>query len=217
MAPSPSDSLADPAFLELQSSPGSTQYNSTDSTSSSLRLLLNETADLIDSPMFSRVITLLLDAAFSHLTDKKLRSEAFKMPPLDAVPIERIQDVTDNDPTTASAKLATVLAVMTREAHKIGNGVPNEYVQTLESIGDLESFAAVIFGSNFELDPIGNNGSSKFDQPIADSPQSDQSAGSSANATDLLGRAGGVAHTAWGGFESIWSKATDNIGRSSGS
>lgn len=202
MAPSPSDSQADPAPSELQPP---------------LRLLLNETADLIDSPMFSQVITLLLDTAFSHLTDNKLRSEAFKLPPLNAAPTERIQDVTENDPTTASAKLATILAVMTREAHKIGNGVPNEYVQALDNVGDLEGFAAVIFGSNFELDPMGNNGFSSFDQPIADSPQADQNTNPSANATELLGRAGGVAHAAWGGFESIWSKATGSTGTSSGS
>ena len=202
MAPSPSDPPADRASLELQPP---------------LRLLLNETADLIDSPMFSQVITLLLDTAFSHLTDNKLRSEAFKLPPLNAAPTERIQDVTENDPRTASAKLATILAVMTREAHKIGNGVPNEYVQALENVGDLEAFAAVIFGSNFELDPIGNNGFSNFDQSIPDSPQADQNTNSSANATEFLGRAGGVANAAWGGFERIWSKATGSTGTSSGS
>ena len=202
MAPSPSDSQADPASLELQPP---------------LRLLLNETADLIDSPMFSQVITLLLDTAFSHLTDNKLRSEAFKLPPPNAASTERIQDVTENDPTTASAKLATILAVMTREAHKIGNGVPNEYVQALENVGDLEGFAAVIFGSNFELDPMGNNIFSNSNQSIAESPQADQSTNPSANATGFLGRASGVAHAAWGGFEDVWSRATGNTGTSSGS
>ena len=202
MAPSPSDSQAGPASSELQPP---------------LRLLLNETADLIDSPMFSQVIALLLDTAFSHLTDNKLRSEAFKMPPMNVARTERIQDVTENDPTTASAKLATILAVMTREAHKIGNGVPNEYVQALENVGELEGFAAVIFGSNFDLDPRANNSLSNLDQSIADSPQADQNTNSSANATELLGRASGVAHATWGGFESIWSKATGTTGTSSGS
>lgn len=53
------------------------------------------------------------------------------------------------------AKLATVLAVMTREAHNIGNGTapPNEYIIAMEQgVRELEAFAAVVYSSNFDLE-----------------------------------------------------------------
>ena len=39
---------------------------------------------------------------------------------------------------------------MTRQAHGIGNGVPNEYVQAMEGVRKVEAFAAVIYSSPFE-------------------------------------------------------------------
>ena len=58
----------------------------------------------------------------------------------------------DPDPETASVKLATVLAVMTREAHRMGAGVPNEYVQAMEGVNELEAFAAVIYSNKFDYE-----------------------------------------------------------------
>ena len=133
-----------------------------------LRRLLDETSDLIDSPRFTHILTLLLDTTFSHLIDEKLRSQAFKLPadltdpsqPID--PTERVQEVSDSmsenvsntnvDPSQAKAKLATILAVLTRQAHSIGNGVSNEYVQAMEGVKELEAFAAVIYSSDFEFE-----------------------------------------------------------------
>ena len=123
----------------------------------------------------------------------------------DATP--RIEDVTDNDPSTTSAKLATILAVMTREAHQIGSGVPNEYVQALESVSDLEAFAAVIYSSNLELeasaydatppqgDQPGGDPGGELEEPIATEP-----------GNGIVEKAAGVIDAAWGGFESIWGK-----------
>ena len=186
-----------------------------------LRRLLDETSDLIDSPTFTHVLTLLLDATFSQLVDGKLRSEAYKIAPLNPTSISetRITEISDPDPLTASAKLATILAVMTREAHKIGNGVPNEYVQAIESVSELEAFAAVVYSSNFDLE-------AEFDTSI--SPGSPVSGGRDDVAGDgkdenglpsmsavevqddvrggIMDRATGVFEVAWGGFESVWGK-----------
>ena len=58
------------------------------------------------------------------------------------------------DPSAANAKLATILAVVTRQARVIGNGVPNPYVQGLEAVRELEAFAAVVYSSNFDFESV---------------------------------------------------------------
>lgn len=190
-----------------------------------LRRLLDETSDLIDSPTFTHVLTLLLDATFSQLVDGKLRSEAYKIAPLNPTSISetRIIEISDPDPLTASAKFATILAVMTREAHKIGNGVPNEYVQAIESVSELEAFAAVVYSSNFELEagfdtsitpdsPFSGGrddiaGDGKDENGLASMStvevQGDVGAGKGGS---IMDRATGVFDAAWGGFESVWGR-----------
>ncbi|KAL9640163.1 MAG: hypothetical protein Q9164_000431 [Protoblastenia rupestris] len=190
-------------------SPQTLPLLSTGSSSPPLRRLLDETSDLIDSPMFTHVLTLILDSTFSQLIDQKLRSEAYRLLPLDAGPAGRIQDVTDNDPTTASAKLATIMAVMTKEAHKIGNGVPNMYVQALESVSDLEAFAAVIYSSNLELEasvkimtpPMPTQSITEPDAEAEKSIIPEAGIG-------LIDKAAGGANATWSGFRSVWGKVT---------
>jgi peroxin-3 len=126
------------------------------SSATPLRRLLDETSDLIDSPPFAHVLTLLLDAGFSMLVDQKLAQQSFKVPPTSAVPdlnAPRVQEVVDVKPV----KLPIVLATLTRQAHNIGNGVPNEYLQAMEQVRDLEAFAAVVYSSNWEseITPMG--------------------------------------------------------------
>jgi peroxin-3 len=120
-----------------------------------LRRLLDETSDLIDSPPFASVLTLLLDAGFSTLVDQKLSQQAFKVPAAPAVPdmeAPRITEVFEPKPV----KLPIILALLTRQAHSIGNGVPNEYLQAMEQVQNLEAFAAVVYSSNWEseISPI---------------------------------------------------------------
>ena len=114
----------------------------------SLRRLLDETADLVESPAFSHVLTLLLDAGFSTLVDKKLASEAFEFPQEETGSLL----VPDNRDLKRSKVilLPKILSVLTRQAHVIGNGVPNEYLQDMELVRDLEAFAAVVYSSNWE-------------------------------------------------------------------
>lgn len=118
-------------------------------SNSSLRRLLDETSDLIESPPFSHVLTLLLDSGFSTLVDQKLAQQSFKIPATSTIPdlnAPRVQEIVDVNPV----KLPIVLAVLTRQAHSIGNGVPNEYLQAMEQVRDLEAFAAVVYSSNWE-------------------------------------------------------------------
>ena len=119
------------------------------STTESLRRLLDETSDIIDSPTFSRVLTRLLDAAFSHLIDVKISQLSYKIPPV-SESTARVQEIVGND---IKAKVASSLAVFCRQAHSIGSGANNEYLASIEQVRDLEAFAAVVYSSNFEFEP----------------------------------------------------------------
>lgn len=125
-----------PANSESQAQPQS-QTTATAITPS-LRRLLDETSDLIDSPTFTHVLTLCLDSAISLLIDGKVGPTAFKMgaqPSQDprqtemssaafSGPDSRIVDVTDSPDAngTPTAKLATVLATFTKQAGFMGRG-----------------------------------------------------------------------------------------------
>ncbi|KAI4117226.1 MAG: hypothetical protein LQ345_002494 [Seirophora villosa] len=126
------------------------------SPSSPLRRLLDETSDLVDSPPFTRIFTLLLDTTFSQLADQQIRTDAYRLRDPSSLP--RVQDTPEPDPGLAKAKLANILAVVTRQAHAIGNGVPNRYAQAIEGVKELEAFAAVIYSSHFEFEALGRGG-----------------------------------------------------------
>ena len=103
-----------------------------------LRRLLDETADLIESPMASTVLAHMLAVGFELLIDGKLAQWAF-MPKDAALQVaaaaedsdasvlatQRLTPVVED---TAAAKFASVLAVLSRQAFVIGNGAPNEYL-----------------------------------------------------------------------------------------
>jgi peroxin-3 len=117
-------------------------------TTTSLRRLIDETSDLIDSPSFTYVLTQLLDAAFSHLIDVKISQLSYKIPPISDNQA-RVQEIVGSD---TKAKVANSLAVFCRQAHSIGSGANNEYLAAIESVGGLEAFAAVVYSSNFEFE-----------------------------------------------------------------
>ncbi|KAF2157739.1 Peroxin-3 [Myriangium duriaei CBS 260.36] len=133
---------------------------------SSLRRLLDETSDLIDSPTFTHVLTQLLNTCFTTLVDTHVATEAFKIPRPSADdildPQNRIIEITDR-----KVKLAQTLAVFCRQAHSIAagsgdvdeisateGGAVNEYLAAIDKVKDLEAFAAVIYSSNFEFESI---------------------------------------------------------------
>jgi len=139
----------------------------------SLRRLLDETSDLIDSPTFSQVLTRLLDAAYSHLIDYKVATEAYQVtgPVAPGIHNEpRVTEVTDK-----TCKLAHILPVFCRQAHMIAAGsgeldaiaanaaqeaLGNEYLAAIDRVRDLEAFAAVIYSSNFEYEVAERSSSS---------------------------------------------------------
>ncbi|KAI4165779.1 MAG: hypothetical protein LQ342_000722 [Letrouitia transgressa] len=168
------------------------------SLSSPLRRLLDETSDLIDSPAFSQTLTLLLDTTFSHLTDQKLRSEAYKLPGMSCRSPIDMEETFDPNPAGASAKLANILAVMTRQAHAIGNGVPNEYAQAMDGVSELEAFAAVVYGSHLEYEA--NNCTNPKIEEHGTSQQVEETV------TARTVESGAILDTATGMFEKVWGR-----------
>lgn len=141
-------------------------------STASLRRLLDETSDLIEAPAFTHVLTQLLDAGFGTLLDAKLAQGAFDIAP--PPPAQPPTSGTSPAPPTIDASGAAVatpdqlrqrqrsetrvllpkcLSVLTRQAHAIGAGgapSPNEYLQAMEAVRDLEGFAALVYSSNWE-------------------------------------------------------------------
>lgn len=113
-----------------------------------LQRLIDETSDIIDSPSFTHVLTLLLDAGFSHLIDNRLSQLAFKIPPIS----DEKSRVVEIVGTGQRAKVASCLAVFCRQASVIGSGGGNEYLSVIEGVRQLEGFSAVVYSSNFEFE-----------------------------------------------------------------
>ncbi|MCJ1247217.1 peroxin [Trapelia coarctata] len=215
--PSSSESLSQDPSVPTTTFPNppptaSIQFSSS-SPADPLRRLLDETSDLIDSPTATHILTLLLDTLFSHLTDHVLRTQAFKVPLPTTDPSQRIQEILDEDPNSSKAKLATILAVVTRQAHAIGNGVPNEYVQSMEGVRELEAFAAVVYSSNFEIEA---DKSGKVDMreekasPKVEAERTGVVEGGKKRVVDVAESAvaggKGVVASTWGLFDSVWGR-----------
>ncbi|KAK6584578.1 hypothetical protein PZA11_002802 [Diplocarpon coronariae] len=200
------------------------------STGQTLRRLLDETADLIDSPPFSHVLTLLLDAGFSTLVEKNIAQRHFEMPNTTDSPElykPRFTEVIDVKPV----KLPSLLATVTRQAHSIGHGHPNEYLQAMDRVEDLEAFAAVIYSSNWEneISPANHTESSivfvKQDEPAkmmtspANNSESNKVLAKEDEpaepmvmpATESSGQESVVDLGTASTFESAWEKAVDTV------
>lgn len=176
-----------------------------------LRRLLDETSDLIDSPPFSHVLTKLLDAGFSTLVDQKISQQAFKSPPTPEIPDldePRVTEVFDAKPV----KLPIVLAILTRQAHSIGNGVPNEYLQSMEQVRDLEAFAAVVYSSNWEseISPMNDESSTVF---VPKEGLAGPEIVAAQTGEDFTGQESVVDVGNAGSFESAWGKAVETAGK----
>lgn len=142
--PSQEDYVLQASGMTSPSQPSTTQ------STPFLRRLLDETSDLIDSPVFTHVLTLLLDSAYSLLIDTKLSAQSFKIPPISDSPSRTHELVGTAD--DQKCRFANTLAVFTRQAHAIGSGATNEYLAAMEGVRDLEAFAAVVYSSNFEYE-----------------------------------------------------------------
>ncbi|KAI0400867.1 Peroxin-3 family protein [Xylaria palmicola] len=146
--------LGDSATATTHQPGGSSPPSPVSTITPALRRLLDETSDLVESPAFCHVLTLLLDAGFSVLLNNKLLAGAFGPPSApapaagDHPPSQ--QTAPAADPGTRAVQLPKILSVLTRQAHAIGNGMPNEYLQEMERVQDLPAFAAVVYSSNWE-------------------------------------------------------------------
>jgi peroxin-3 len=105
----------------------SSSQSTSPTTTTSLRRLIDETSDIIDV---------------------KISQLSYKIPPISADSARITEIVGDG----VKAKVANSLAVFCRQAHNIGAGANNEYLDKIEQVGELEAFAAVVYSSNFEFE-----------------------------------------------------------------
>lgn len=194
---------------------------SSPTSAASLRRLLDETSDLIESPTFTHVLAQILDAGFSVLLDKKLAEGPFDLPPPPSSPAAAAQIITDVSPELQQLRaerkvlLPKCLSVLTRQAHIIGNGMPNEYLQAMEAVQDLEGFAAVVYSSNWENEIREEGMMPPSGSESAASVRGDtNTAASSVRQSTILGQGEGeeslvLVDPTQSSFESVWAKVTD--------
>lgn len=210
---------------------------SSPSSTASLRRLLDETSDLIEAPAFTHVLTQLLDAGFATLLDTKLAQGAFDLPAAPAQP----SSTSEPPPPTIDATGAAVvgpeqlrqrrraehkvllpkcLSVLTKQAHAIGAGAgasaseaPNEYLQAMEGVRDLEGFAALVYSSNWENEVRPDE---MMPAPSSSSvTATTTTAWSSVRESRVLGLEGEgegslvLVEPSQGSFESAWARATE--------
>ncbi|KUL88119.1 hypothetical protein ZTR_04017 [Talaromyces verruculosus] len=189
-------------------------------TTANLRQLLDETSDLIESPSFGRILTSLNNEGFAKLVEQKCANSLFKQPTSDPAPITTFSSAATIVPASLSsspkAKLATVLALITRESHVIGNGTnpPNEYLVAMEQgVQELEAFAAVIYSSNFHLGLLesANAASAKVAEEAQSGlrPADVASTEQSISAKEMKEAGTSTDDTA---FEKVWGKAVERSG-----
>ncbi|KAM0788638.1 hypothetical protein ACM66B_006108 [Microbotryomycetes sp. NB124-2] len=111
-----------------------------------LRRLLNETVDCLEAADCVLVRKLCLDRLFSQLV---LGVEPpFRPRASDDGRGSRFEDVTER-----TARLASLLPAVARQSHLVLNGMPNEFVEALEDVRELNEFSAILY-SSFDRDNV---------------------------------------------------------------
>ena len=104
-----------------------TQAGSTSSVSSQLRSLLDETADIFDSPDFTHVFQVVLDRLFETFTST-LEEQAFQDPPLPQGdfqhPLAKFEEMHEK-----TARLVDLLPASARESRSVMLDLPNRYLE----------------------------------------------------------------------------------------
>ena len=132
---------------------------------------------------------------------------------------------------SASTKLATLLAVITRQAHAIGSGnETNEYMRVLGGVGQIDSFAGVIYAGM--QDAEGSPASLVAAVTAAANEEEEKSEGKEAEGegkgwmetgegvldevarqtNNVVGTAGYVVESAVGMFSGVWSRVVGERG-----
>ncbi|KAI1316893.1 peroxin [Mortierella claussenii] len=113
-----------------------------------LRNLLDETRDFIDSDDFATVLSSTLATTFARFNlalQPTFNPFLLTAPSLNhSASIEEIEDEEDMD---RAVPLASLLPLVARQVHLIINGVPNEYVESLSMVKELQAFSAIVYSS----------------------------------------------------------------------
>ncbi|KAG0305848.1 peroxin [Dissophora globulifera] len=135
-----------------------------------LRSLLDETRDFIDSADFSTVLSATLTSTFArfNLALQPTFNPFLLMPPRSIN--ASIEEIEDEEEIDREVPLATLLPLVARQVHLIINGVPNEYVESLSMVKELQAFSAIVY-SSFSEDLIGSSNYSRPDLGSADTPE----------------------------------------------
>ncbi|KPI37774.1 Peroxisomal biogenesis factor 3 [Cyphellophora attinorum] len=127
-------------------SPPKERKSYVDTSSGPLRDLLDETADLIDSPSFTKIHTLILNSMFSLLFDQKVIQALYPQPSYNPLqlpkPAPHIPGYKSSTPPSQSC-------LPSHESRQSNNGATNEYLAKADAdVRELDAFAAVIYTSN---------------------------------------------------------------------
>ena len=114
-----------------------------------LRNLLDETRDFIDSADFSTVLSASLDTTFArfNLTLQPTFNPFLLSPPRNINISASIEEIEDEDDIDKAVPLIILLPQVSRQVHLIINGVPNEYVESLSMVRELQTFSAIVYSS----------------------------------------------------------------------
>jgi len=58
-----------------------------------------------------------------------------------------IEEIEDDEDIDRAVPLASLLPLIARQVHLIINGVPNEYVESLAMVKELQAFSAIVYSS----------------------------------------------------------------------
>ncbi|KAK3814745.1 MAG: Peroxin-3, partial [Linnemannia gamsii] len=114
-----------------------------------LRNLLDETRDFIDSADFTTVLSSTLATTFArfNLALQPTFNPFLLSPPQTNFSSAVIAEIEDDEDIDRAVPLASLLSVVTRQVHLIINGVPNEYVESLAMVKELQAFSAIVYSS----------------------------------------------------------------------
>ncbi|KAG0197785.1 peroxin [Mortierella sp. NVP41] len=115
-----------------------------------LRSLLDETRDFIDSADFSTVLRSTLATTFARFNlalQPTFNPFLLSPPQTNNISSAIIAEIEDDEDVDRAVPLASLLPLVARQVHLIINGVPNEYVESLAMVKELQAFSAIVYSS----------------------------------------------------------------------
>ncbi|KAK5799493.1 Peroxin-3 [Linnemannia elongata] len=113
-----------------------------------LRNLLDETRDFIDSADFTTVLSSTLATTFARFNlALQPTFNPFLLSPPQSGNSAVIAEIEDDEDIDRAVPLVTLLPLVARQVHLIINGVPNEYVESLAMVKELQAFSAIVYSS----------------------------------------------------------------------